>query len=42
MSGKHRTIDEWQERYKQECPICNGSGRLDALITVEWKASDNV
>lgn len=27
-----------QEYYKQECPICKGSGRLDALITIEWKA----
>lgn len=31
--------DDWQERYKQECPICEGSGKLDAVIIVEWKAS---
>ena len=30
--------DEWQERYKKECPICKGSGRLNAVITIEWKA----
>ena len=32
--------DEWQERYKKECPICKGSGRLDAMITIEWKAEE--
>jgi hypothetical protein len=32
--------DEWEERYKQECPICNGSGRLDAVVTVEWKGAE--
>ena len=34
--------DEWRERYKQECLICKGSGRLDAVVTVEWKVQDNV
>ena len=37
-NGYHWQEDEWQERYKQECPICKGSGRLDAMITIEWKA----
>lgn len=32
--------DDWQERYKKECPICRGSGKLDAVIRVEWKASE--
>ena len=40
-NGYHWQEDEWQERYKQECPICKGSGRLDAVITVEWKAGSN-
>nr|DAK13862.1 MAG TPA: Inhibitor of TRAP, regulated by-TRAP, AT, TRAP, tryptophan RNA-binding.06A [Caudoviricetes sp.] len=31
--------DNWQERFKQECPICRGSGKLDAVINVVWKAS---
>uniref|UniRef100_A0AB33JEV8 Chaperone protein DnaJ n=1 Tax=Prevotella sp. GTC17260 TaxID=3236796 RepID=A0AB33JEV8_9BACT len=26
--------------YKQECPICQGSGKLNAVITVEWKAAE--
>lgn len=30
--------DDWDERYKKECPICKGSGKLDAVITIEWKA----
>ncbi|EFZ36971.1 hypothetical protein HMPREF0663_11884 [Hoylesella oralis ATCC 33269] len=32
--------DPWQERYKMECPICKGSGKLDAVVTIEWKASE--
>lgn len=39
-NGYHWQEDEWQERYKKECPICKGSGRLDALITVEWRAEE--
>ena len=31
--------DEFQERYKEECPICKGCGRLDAVVTIEWGAS---
>lgn len=27
---------------KEYCPICGGSGKLDAVVTIEWKASDNV
>lgn len=23
----------------KECPVCNGSGKLDAVITIEWKPS---
>ena len=30
----------YRERYKQECCICKGSGKLDAVIRVEWKASE--
>lgn len=30
--------DDWDERYKKECPICKGCGKLDAVITIEWKA----
>lgn len=29
----------YRERYKQECPICKGSGRLDAVVTIEWRAN---
>lgn len=32
--------DEWQERYKQECPLCKGSKTLDAEITITWKAGE--
>ena len=39
-NGYHWQEDEWQERYKKECPICKGSGRLDAMITIEWKAEE--
>lgn len=31
----------WQgnEPVKESCPVCNGSGKLDAEITIEWKPS---
>ena len=28
--------DEMGERVKRDCPVCKGSGSLDAVITVEW------
>jgi len=31
--------DEFRERYKDPCPVCKGSGKLDAKITIEWKSS---
>lgn len=31
--------DEMRERVKTPCPVCNGSGKLDAVITVNWKPS---
>ena len=30
----------YRERYKQECCICKGSGKLDAVVTIEWKAGE--
>lgn len=29
--------DELGERVKRDCPVCKGSGGLDAIITVDWK-----
>lgn len=31
--------DGWGDRIKNDCPVCKGSGELDAVVTVEWKAS---
>lgn len=31
--------DEFGERIKNDCPVCGGSGSLDAVVTVEWKAA---
>lgn len=31
--------DEMRERVKTPCPVCDGSGKLDAVITVNWKPS---
>lgn len=28
-----------RERVKTDCPVCKGSGKLNALITIEWKPS---
>lgn len=27
------------ESYKKECPVCKGSGKLNAVITIEWSAN---
>lgn len=29
--------EEERERVKITCPACKGSGKLDAIITIEWK-----
>lgn len=31
--------EDLHERMKADCPVCNGSGKLDAVITIEWRAS---
>lgn len=31
--------EERRERVKIDCPVCKGSGELDAVVTVEWKPS---
>ena len=39
-NGYHWQENCYRERYKQGCPICKGSGRLDAAVVIEWKAGD--
>lgn len=34
-----RLPDDERESVKSPCPICNGSGKLDAVITIEWVPS---
>lgn len=29
--------EEERETVKIDCPVCKGSGKLDAIITIEWK-----
>lgn len=31
----------YRERYKHGCPVCKGSGRLDAVISIQWRASND-
>lgn len=31
--------DERGESVKVDCPVCKGSGELDAVVSVEWKPS---
>lgn len=33
-------VDEYGEPIKEACPLCKGSGKLDAVVTIEWKAGD--
>nr|DAF08533.1 MAG TPA: protein of unknown function (DUF5351) [Caudoviricetes sp.] len=39
-NGYHWQENCYRERYKQECCICKGSGKLDAVVTIEWKAGE--
>lgn len=32
--------DDWDERYKKECPICKGSGVVDTVVTIAWQAGE--
>lgn len=36
-SGWHWGEDERGERVKEPCRICEGRGKLDAVVTIEWK-----
>lgn len=31
--------DEFGDNIKIDCPVCEGSGQLDAIVTIEWKPS---
>ncbi len=31
--------EQQRDRVKKDCPVCNGRGKLDAVITIEWKPS---
>jgi len=31
--------EERRESVKVDCPVCKGSGKLDAVITIEWNPS---
>ena len=33
-------VDEFRDRVKNTCPLCEGSGMLDAIVTIEWKPSN--
>ncbi len=35
-----RQPDGEKDSVKEACPICGGSGRLDAVITIEWYPSE--
>ena len=40
-NGYHWQENCYRERYKQGCPVCKGSGRLDAVISIQWRASND-
>ena len=39
-NGYHWQENCYRERYMQGCPVCKGSGRLDAVVTIEWKVGE--
>lgn len=30
--------DEYGKPYKDPCPVCHGTGRMKAAVTIEWTA----
>lgn len=34
-------VDEYGEPIKEACPLCKGSGRLDAVVSIQWRASND-
>lgn len=40
-NGYHWQENCYRERYKQGCPMCRGSRRLDAVISIQWRASND-
>ena len=40
-NGYHWQENCYRERYKHGCPVCGGSGRLDAVISIQWRASND-
>lgn len=39
-SGRFWETDEEGDDIQKDCPVCKGSGKLDAVVTVEWTASE--
>lgn len=37
-NGYFWSEDVHGESYQKECPVCKGSGKLNAVITVEWSS----
>lgn len=35
--GYYWSVDKFNEDYKAPCPMCGGTGMLDAVIKIEWK-----
>ena len=33
-------LDTYGESEKTPCPICQGRGAVDAVVTIKWKMSD--
>ena len=38
-NGWYWGMDDFRDSMKVTCPVCGGSGQLDAVVTVEWKPS---
>ena len=37
-NGWHYTVGE-KDRWREACSICNGTGMVDAVVTIHWQAS---
>lgn len=35
-NGWFTALDEWNETVRKTCPVCEGSGRIKAVVTTKW------
>ena len=39
-NGWYAALGDRNERVKEPCPVCQGSGRIKAVVTIKWMADE--